>query len=87
MKLHYWADLRTFVDKENNIIVLWIKMMVLDAICDFSWAWSLCEFSKAGFIMEEILAHLEDDLQDFPNKESSKSKICDVCAVRSFENR
>jgi hypothetical protein len=35
----------------------------------------------------KLLADLEDDdLQGFPNEESSKSEILDVCAMRSFGN-
>jgi hypothetical protein len=37
-------------------------------------------------LLRKLLPDLEYDLQGFPNEEISKSKILDVCAMRSFEN-
>jgi hypothetical protein len=64
------------------------KMMLLDTIYSTSWA----SFSVTPVTMvqswRKFLPDLdEDDLQGFPNKEFSKSKILDiVCAMRSSEN-
>jgi hypothetical protein len=45
------------------------------------------ESSNVDLIMKEVLPILEDDLQGFPNKETSRSKILDtVCAMRCSEN-
>jgi hypothetical protein len=41
MKQHYWANLlRTLANEDENIIALWKKMTVFDAIYSISWAWS-----------------------------------------------
>jgi hypothetical protein len=39
MKQCYWADLRTLAN-ENNVIKLWKKMTVLDAVYGVPWPWS-----------------------------------------------
>jgi hypothetical protein len=41
MKRRCRADLlRAVVDEDDNIVALWEKIMVLDAIYGMSWAWS-----------------------------------------------
>jgi hypothetical protein len=88
MKLHYRTDLlRTLADDNGNLIGLWKKMMVLDAIYSVSWVWSSVNLVMLVQSWRKLLPDVEgDDLHGFPNEETSKFEILDVCAMRSFEN-
>jgi hypothetical protein len=68
--------------------VLWKKIMVLDAINGASQAWSSMNPGMLVRSWRKLLPDPDDDdLQGFPNEETSKSKILDIlCAMRSFEN-
>lgn len=76
IKWCYWADLhRNLANEEINITALWKEITVSDAVYGISWH-GLPWISNAGSIMKEIIPDLEDDdLQCFPNKEISKSRI------------
>jgi hypothetical protein len=64
------------------------KNDVLDAIYGVSRAWSSMNSVTPIWSWRKPLPYLEeDDLQGFPNEETSKSEVSDrVCAMRSFEN-
>jgi hypothetical protein len=89
MKWRYQADhLRTLADEHDIIIGLWKQMTVSNVIYSVSRAWSSVNPVVLVGSCRKLLPDLEeDDLQGFPNKEISKSKIIDmVCTMRSFEN-
>jgi hypothetical protein len=60
---------------------------MLDAIYGISWAWFSVNPVMLVRSWRELFPDLEDDdLQGFPNEEIRKSKILDMCTMRSFEN-
>jgi hypothetical protein len=71
MKQCYWADhLRILADKGDNIIRLWKKMTVLDALHGVSQAWSSVNPVMLVSSWRKLLPYLEEyDLQGFPNEE------------------
>jgi hypothetical protein len=71
MKQCYRADLlRTLADEDNNIIGLWKKMTVLDAVYGVSRGWSSMNPVTLVRSWRKLIPNLEeDDLQGFSNEE------------------
>jgi hypothetical protein len=89
MKQHYRSDfLRTLPAEDNNITALWKEMTVCDNDIGVPWAWSSMNPVMLVLFQRKPVPNLDDDdLQGFPNKETSKSEILVmVCTMRGFKN-
>jgi hypothetical protein len=75
MKRCYWADLlRNLADEDNNIMAVWKKITVLDAIYGIPQAMSSVNPIMLVRLWRKLLPDPDNDhLQGFPNKEISKS--------------
>jgi hypothetical protein len=59
----------------------------LEAVYNISQAWPSMNPVTLFRTWKKLLPGVEDDMQGFPNEETSSSEILDlVCSVRSFGN-